>query len=128
LAIFIINVNPIVYQYSKEKGDWRETGQFLSSHVGSSELIVLIGYPTSVFSFYYSGKASIIQIPDNHKLISNIPKNYTKFWFVPSPDFGVEDQYLKKWLYDHCSMDNDRVKIYYCSPDMVNTNSLLQEN
>jgi mannosyltransferase len=118
VGIFLLNIHPIIYQYSIDKADWRGTGEFLSSHTGNDELIVLIRDQASYLRFYYSGNATIISIPDNYYWISLIPKNnYTKIWFVPSPDFGVNDPGLKEWITENNTLENEHFGIFSYSPD-----------
>jgi mannosyltransferase len=118
IGIFLLNVNPLTFQYSIEKANWRGTGQFLSEHTGNTELIVLIRDQANYLRFYYSSNATIISIPDNYDWVSLIPKNnYTKIWFVPSPDFGVNDPRLKEWLNDCWKVENERFAIYSYSPE-----------
>ncbi len=119
VVIFLCNLNPLMHQYSVNKADWRGTGQFLSENVGSDELIVLIRDQPNYLRFYYSGNATIVSIPDHqYDWMSLIPKNnYSKIWFVPSPDFGVNDPRLKEWLNENSMLENEKFGIFSYSPD-----------
>ena len=113
LVIFLLSsINPIVLQFSKEKADWRGTGQFLDGHVKDGDLIVLIRDPADYLRFYYTGTVKVISIPDNYYWFSGIPMNYSKIWIVPSPDFGIHDQLLKKWITDNCKAENESYGIF----------------
>jgi hypothetical protein len=101
-----------------DKADWRGTGEYLNAHAGNSELIVLIRDQASYLRFYYYGNARIVSIPDNYNQIPLISKNnYTKIWFVPSPDFGVNDPGLKKWITENSKIENEKFGIFSYSPD-----------
>jgi hypothetical protein len=100
----------------QNKGD-KDSGLYLTEHADRDDLIAYIGGDNdSDITYYYSGRAKIINIPNNASSVNNLIKDtsvkeYKRIWFIYSEIVegmyrGFNDE-LSIWLDNNCKIQRN---------------------